>query len=175
MRRALLAVTLGGLLLSGAACGSDTSGDPSDDTPQAGGPSWVATPSTPVTTEPDYSANTETVCGEVQKIFSEDLEDFGTHIGKMIAYREAKDSDAAKKAEQAASKELKDIGAKLKKETDAAQDPDLRDAGAESAAKFVKSSGDDKLFDDITTTDKLDQTIQDRITEWMTPVVGYCA
>ncbi|MEV4704784.1 hypothetical protein [Actinoplanes sp. NPDC049316] len=169
MRRALLAATLGGLLLSGAACSSD-----GDAKPEAG--ATAAAPTTaPTSPPPDYTANTKKVCAKLDKIFDAELEDFGTEIGKMIAYKEAKQADNAEAAEKAAGKQLKDVGAKIKKETAAAQDPELQQAGATSAAKFTKSATDSKLFDKIKTTKDLDKVLETQMTNWLTPVAGYCA
>jgi hypothetical protein len=167
MRRAFLAVALGGVLLASAACSSDA------ETPAAA--PAAATPLAAATPPPDYSANTKLVCGKVEKIFNDDLEGFGTQVGKMIAYKEAKQTANAEKAEKAAGKELKEIGAKVKKATAAAQDPELKTAGASSAAKFTKSATDAKFFDSIKTTKDLDRTIEAKMTEWLTPVAGYCA
>ena len=167
MRRAFLAVALGGVLLASAACSSDA------ETPAAA--PAAATPLAAATPAPDYSANTKLVCGKVEKIFNDDLEGFGTQVGKMIAYKEAKQTADAEKAEKAAGKELKEIGAKVKKATAAAQDPELKTAGASSAAKFTKSATDAKFFDSIKTTKDLDRVIEAKMAEWLTPVAGYCA
>jgi hypothetical protein len=168
MRRAFLAAALGGVLLASAACSSDA------ETPAAA--PAAATPLAAATTPaPDYSANTKLVCGKVEKIFNDDLEGFGTQIGKMIAYKEAKQTVEAEKSEKAAGKELREIGAKVKKATAAAQDPELKTAGAASAAKFTKSATDAKFFDSIKTTKDLDRTIEAKMTDWVTPVAGYCA
>ncbi|MGA5303367.1 hypothetical protein ACPCHT_25810 [Nucisporomicrobium flavum] len=173
MRRALLAATLGGLLLTGTACSSDGDAEPTAGTTTA---ATEAAPTTaPTSAAPDYTANTKKVCTKVVKIYSDGTEDFGTEIGKMIAYKEAKQADNAQAAEKAAGKELRDVGAKLKKETAAAQDPELRQAGATSAAKFTKSGNDSKLFDRIKTTKDLDKVLQTELTNWLTPIAGYCA
>lgn len=171
MRRALLAAALGGLLLSGAACSSGGDADKAADSPTLVVPSTTAATSPP----PDYSADTKKVCGKLDKIFDAELEDFGTEIGKMIAYKEAKQSDNAEKAEKAAGKQLKDVGGQVKKATAAAQDPKLKQAGATSAAKFTKSASDGKLFDKIKSTKDLDKILETEMTNWLTPVAGYCA
>jgi hypothetical protein len=168
MRRAILALALGGVLLTGAACHSDAKNTDST----AAAPSPSAEPSSAA---PDYSDNTALVCGKLQKIFNTDLQAFGTQVGKMIAYKEAKQAPEAAKAQQAAGLQLKTVGAKVKQETAAAEDPELQTAGATSAAKFVKSAGDAKLFARIKTTKDLDRTIEAQMNEWLTPVAGYCA
>lgn len=170
MRRALLTAALGGLLLTGAGCSDG--GDTEDGT----APAQVVASSTPAASPaPDYSANTKKICASLDKIFDTELEDFGTEIGKMIAYKEAKQADNAQKAEKAAAKQLRDVGARVRKETGAAQDPELKAAGAASATKFSKSAADGKFFDRIKSTKDLDRILETEMTNWLTPVAGYCA
>jgi hypothetical protein len=168
MRRAILAATLGSVLLTGAACSSDAK--------NTGSAATTPTPSAAATSAaPNYSDNTKLVCDKLQKIFNTDLEGFGTQVGKMIAYKEAKQAPEAAKAQQAAGLQLKNVGAKVKQETAAAQDPELQAAGATSAAKFTKSAADAAFFARIKTTKDLDRTIEAQMNEWLTPVAGYCA
>jgi hypothetical protein len=171
MRRALLAVSLSGLLLSGAACSSGGDSDPVAEAP-ATVPSTAETTTSP---PPNYTANTKKVCDKLEKIFDAELEDFGTEIGKMIAYKEAKQSDEAEQARKAASKELKEVGAKVRETTAAAEDPDLKEAGAISATKFSKSAADKALFNKVKTTKDLDKTLATKMPDWMDPVAGLCA
>jgi hypothetical protein len=172
MRTALLAGSLACLLLTGTACSSDDNGSETiAEAPVA------ETPSTATTTvpAPDYYANTRKVCTALNKIFDADVAEFGTAVGKMIAYKEAKQTAEAEQARKAASKELKEVGAKVRKETAAAEDPDLKQAGAISATKFSKSSADKALFDKIKTTKDLDRTLATKMPDWMDPVAGLCA
>jgi hypothetical protein len=171
MRRAILAVTVGSVLLTVAACDS---GDP-DTTTTAASSAPVVVPSIVTSSAPDYSADTKVVCGKVQKIFTTDLKDFAIDLGKMIANKEAKQTAEADKEQKAAAGQLKKVGAKVKSTTAAAQDPELRTAGAASAAKFVKTAGDDKFFDKISSTSDLNKIIESQLNEWFTPVAGYCA
>lgn len=168
MRRAFLALALGGALLSAAACDSDagsTAAAPAPTTPSVA----------PTSPAPDYSANTAQVCGKVRTVFTKDLQSFGTQLGRMIAYKEAKQAGDAEKAETAAKKQLKDVGTKVLKETSAAEDPELVTAGKTSAAKFTRSAADTRFFDGIRTTKDLDRTIEAKMTDWLSPVAGYCA
>lgn len=173
MRRALLAVSLSGLLLAGAACGSGGDSEPDN----AAEPLWEQAPTSaaPAVPAPDYHADTKKVCTKVNKIFATEVPQFGTAVGKMIAYKEAKQADEAEDAREAASKELKEVGAKVRKETSVAQDPELKAAGETSATKFTKSAADKKLFDGIKTTKDLDKTLTAKMPEWMDPVAGLCA
>jgi Zn-dependent oligopeptidase len=166
----MLAVTVGGVLLTGVAC--DSRDQTSTSAPSAAASLPAAQPSSAA---PDYSADTKLVCGTVQKIFTHDLKNFAADLGKMIANKEAKQTAGAAAARKAAGDELKRVGATVKKATAAAQDPELRAAGAVSAAKFVKTAGDDRFFDKIKSTSDLNKIIEARLTEWFTPVAGYCA
>lgn len=171
MRRALLAVTLGGVLLTGTACDGDA------ETTAATAPTApTATPSTvPTTPLPDYSANTRKVCGRVEKVFGTGLKTFGTEVGKMIAYKEAKVTVEAKKSQQAAGDRLKAVAASIRKETSTAQDPALKAAGRTSAAKFTKAAADTRFFNSIKTQKDFDRIIEGRLSEWQRPLSGYCA
>jgi hypothetical protein len=171
MRTALTAVALAGLLLTGAACSSDNGSETIAQAPVA------ETPSTATTTvpAPNYYANTRKVCSSLDKIFDADVAQFGTAMGKMIAYKEAKQSDEAEQARKAASQELKDVGAKVRKATATAEDPDLKQAGALSATKFSRSAADKALFDKVKTTKDLDKTLATKMPDWMDPVAGLCA
>ncbi|MFI5932532.1 hypothetical protein [Actinoplanes sp. NPDC051494] len=174
MRRALIAATLGGLLLSGTACSSGDA-DTAADTPRIVVPTSAAATTSPA---PNYAANSKKVCGNVEKIYNDGIEDFGAQIGRMIAYKESKADDSAKDAataEKAAGKELKDTAAGIRKETAAAEDPELKEAGAVSATKFSKSAADSALFDKIKTTKDFDKVLQAKTADWLNPVAGYCA
>jgi hypothetical protein len=173
MRSALLAVSLCGLLLTGAACGS---GDDSGTETLAEAPA-AETPAAAATTvaRPNYYANTRAVCTALDKIFNADVAQFGTAMGRMIAYKEAKQVDEAEQARKVASKELKEVGAKIREETSKAEDPDLKEAGAISATKFSRSAGDKALFDKVKTTKDLNTTLVAKMPDWMDPVAGLCA
>ena len=168
MRRALLALALGGVLLSAAACDSDAGST-------TAAPAATTPPAVPTSPAPDYSANTKLVCGKITTIYSENFTGFATAMGKMIAHKEAKQTAEAEKAEKVAAAHLKSIGASIAKETKAAEDPELKTAGAASAAKLTKSAADTKFFDGIKTTNDLNRTIEARMTDWMSAVNGYCA
>jgi hypothetical protein len=169
MRPAILAVALGGVLLAGTACDSEVK------TAGTAAPPSATPSSEPSIPAPDYSANTKAICGKLEKIFNEDLEGFGTQVGKMIAYKESKQTAQAAKAQKAAAQELENVATKVKQETSAAQDPALRMAGAASAAKFAKSANDPAFLDKIKSTQDLSRTIEGQMTEWLNPVAGYCA
>ncbi len=172
MRTALTTVSLACVLLTGAACSGDDSGSETIAEAPVAQPPSTATTTVPA---PDYYANTRKVCAALDKIFDADVAEFGTAMGKMIAYKEAKQAAEAEDAREAASKELKEVGAKVRKETAAAEDPQLKQAGAVSATKFSRSAADKALFDKVKTTKDLDRTLATKMPDWMDPVAGLCA
>jgi len=167
MRPAILAVLAGGVLLTGAACESE---------PEIHQNGTVAAPTTAATTAPppDYTADTTAVCGRLDKIFTGELDDFGTAIGKMIAYKEAKQTANAVKAEKAAAAELQSAGSQIRKETSGAQNPELKAAGEASARKLEASAKDRAYIKKIKSTTDLDKTLKPQLAEWLSPVAGYC-
>jgi hypothetical protein len=172
MRRALLAVLAGGTLLTGAACDGGAKSTADQAPASSITPSRVPDETLPPL--PDYSADTKQVCTKLQTVYSGELKAFGTAMGKMVSYKEAKQAAQAQTAENAAAGQLKAAGTKIRQETAAAADPDLKAAGATSATKFERSSQDRKYFDRVKTLKDLDSTLQTQMATWLTPVAGYC-
>ncbi|GLY96995.1 hypothetical protein [Actinoplanes sp. NBRC 103695] len=172
MRRALLAAVAGGALVALAACGNDANNasTTADQAPTAPSPTAEST-----FHAPDYTANSKQVCDKVAAIYQDGFAGFSTQLGKMIANKEAKQAGSAEVARKAAGEELKKVGAQIKKEVAAAEDPDLKAAGTASAAKVTGSATDKAFFDSIKTTKDLDARIESKMLDWMNPVTGYCA
>ncbi|MBM2617265.1 hypothetical protein JIG36_17055 [Actinoplanes sp. LDG1-06] len=169
MRRALLAVIAGSLLLTGAACDSDA------DSNEAAAPATTAPSTAPSSAAPDYTANTKQVCTKLQTLYTVELRDFGSAMGKLITYREAKQTAEITKAEAAATTELKQVAAKIRNDTAAAQNPEFKAAGMTSAAKVDASAANKGYVKTVTTMTKLNSTIENQFKEWLSPVAGYCA
>jgi len=170
MRRAILAVIAGGTLLTGAACDSDAKADP-----EAAAPTRTAATAAPSpSAAPDYSTSTKLVCDKLQTLYSVELRAFGTAIGKMVTYKEAKQTADAEKAETSAAGQLKAAATKIRKETAIAQDPDFQAAGKVSASKLESSATDRRYFDRVKSLTDLNKTVQAQFNEWLTPVAGYC-
>ncbi|MGX6603663.1 hypothetical protein ACWKSP_16185 [Micromonosporaceae bacterium Da 78-11] len=170
MRRALMAVIAGGTLLAGAACDSDAT-TTADSAPTL---TPSSTPARTLPPLPDYSADTAIICGRLQSIYQGELRDFGTAMGKMITYKEAKQTAEAEKAENSAAGELKAAAVKIRKVTGVAEDPEFKAAGVISAVKFEKSAKDRKYFDKVKTLKDMNTTVEAQLAQWLTPVAGYC-
>jgi hypothetical protein len=168
MRRAFMAVTLGGVLLAGTACDSDAQ-------PTATGATTAAPTPAPTASTPDYSANTRLICADVQKVFDTDIEPFGTALGKMIAFKEEKLVKEAEKSEKAARQKLRTVATKIIKATAPADDVAVVMAGKASADKFIASAADDKLYDKLKSSKDLNRFIDGKMGDWLTPISGYCA
>jgi hypothetical protein len=169
MRRALLAVLAGSVLLTGAACDSDAKS--TEAAPEAT-PASTAPSSPP---PPDYTANTRTVCGKLQSLYSVELRDFGAAMGKLITYREAKQTAEATKAENAAVTELKQVATKIRNDTAKAENPEFKAAGLTSAAKIDASAANRAYIKKTTTMKSLENSIEGQLKGWLSPVAGYCA
>lgn len=169
MRRAILAVCAGGLLLSSAACSDDPKTNevaaPAATTPSAA-------PSIAVSATPDYTAANKVTCERLDKPLS--FRAFGESLGKMIAYKEAKDTANADKAEKQAATELKEIGTQIRKETENAEDPELKALATASAQRIEASAKDPGFIGAIKSTKDLDGSVKDQIAEWISPLAGYC-
>lgn len=171
MRRTVLAVIAGGaLLLSTAGCGVAMA-DPVAGPPSAAAPSSAPAPAPSA----DYTADTKKICAEVEKMLEgKEMEKFGIALGKLLVYKQGKVADRAKKARTDAGTKLTALATALRDRTKAAQDPDLRAAGAESADNMVDSAADDAFFGKIKTEKDLDTVLQSELTAWFTPVVAAC-
>lgn len=168
MRRALLAAIAGGALLAGAAaCDGNAKSDDANAAARAS-----AAPTT--SPSPDYASDTRLVCGEIQSIYSNEVRSLGSAVGRMITYKEAKQTSDAKKAENSAAGQLEAIAVKIRTSTEAAQNPDLQKAGEASADKLEASAKDRKYFAKIKTLKDFNNTIEAQLNSWLTPVSGFC-
>ena len=170
MRRAILAVIAGGTLLAGAACDSDANAKN-----EAADPTRTAATAAPSSEPaPDYSVSTQLVCGKLQSLYTTELRAFGTAMGRMVTYKEAKQTADAEKAEATAAGQLKAAATKIRKETAAAEDPTFQAAGKVSASKLETSAANRRYMDKVKSLADLDKTVQSQFAEWLTPVAGYC-
>jgi hypothetical protein len=166
MRRAMLAVLAGSLLLPVAACDNAKK--------STAAPAVPVTPTVSVPPPPDYSLDTQLICGQLQSVYTGELRQFGTAMGKLVSLKEAKQTADAEKAETDAAAKLKAAAAKIRKDTVTAKDPGFRAAGETSAAKFEQSATDRKYFDRVKTLKDLNNTLQPQMAQWLTPVSSFC-
>jgi hypothetical protein len=166
MRRALLVVLAGTLLLPVAACDNAKK--------STAAPAVSVAPQVSLPPLPDYTVDTQMVCTQLQSVYTGELRQFGTAMGKLISLKEAKQTADAEKAETDAAGKLKAAGAKIRADTATAKDPTLQAAGETSAAKFEQSATDRKYFDRVKTLKDLNSTLQPQMAQWLTPVSSFC-
>jgi hypothetical protein len=166
MRRALLVVLAGGLLLPVTACDNAKK--------STAAPAVSAAPTASLPPLPDYSVDTQAICARLQSVYTGELREFGAAMGKLVSLKEAAETADAKKAETDAATKLKAAGAKIRQDTRTAKDPSLQAAGETSAAKFEQSATDGKYFDRVKTLKDLNNTLQPQMAQWLTPVSSFC-
>ncbi|BCJ41179.1 hypothetical protein GCM10010168_45230 [Actinoplanes ianthinogenes] len=169
MRRTILAVTAGALLLTGAACGSksDTTATPA-----------ATTAATTVSATPaaDYTADTKKVCTDVTTLLGGDkMKKFGEELGKLIAYKQAKATAKAKQARTDAGTRLKAAATELNAITAKAQDPELKAAGAKIQQNMNASAADDTFFAKFKTEADISKALETEMTVWFTPMDSFCS
>ncbi|HEY0530787.1 MAG TPA: hypothetical protein VGD29_04235 [Actinoplanes sp.] len=166
MRRALLVVLAGGLLLPVAACDNAKK--------SSAAPAVSVAPPVSLPPLPDYTVNTQMVCTRLQAVYTGELREFGTAMGKLVSLKEAKQTADAAKAETQVAGKLKAAGAKIRQDTETAEDPGFRAAGETSAAKFEQSATDRKYVDRVKTLKDLNSTLRPQMAQWLTPVSSFC-
>jgi hypothetical protein len=173
MRRISLAVALTVTVLGAAACGGDgdeTSAGASPSVTSAS-PAASPTPSLTPTASANYAADTKRICTEIEKSLETDMEKFGVEVGKMIGYKQAGNTARANQAKADAQAELRAIASGVRERTAVAQDPELREAGQESAENMEASAADEAFFSRLRTPDDLKQVA----VSWILPLAELCA
>ncbi len=168
MRRVLLAVTVGGLLMTAAACSDEPDPAAAPASPPAEASTVAATPS--AVTYPD----TVPVCTDVAKILTQDMAGVGAELGRMIARREAKATADAKKSQDAAKKQLQGVAAKVRETTAGAQDPGLAAAGEMAADNIAATAGKAAFWSKIKSVEDVDRAIKAEMPVWRAPLTATC-
>jgi hypothetical protein len=172
MRRLLTAAALGAALLITAGCaGKDN--DESAAQPTASATSASPTPS--ASASANYAADTKKICTEIDKSLETEMENFGEELGKMIAYKQAGNTTRANQAKADAQAELKAIASRMRERTAAAQDPELKAAGQESAENIEASAADETFFSRLKTLNDVKSVVQKEVVSWLVPLAKFCA
>jgi hypothetical protein len=162
MRRAVLALSLGGFLLTVSACGTAT-GPSASGTPNTAGAAAAADPAL---------ADTRTVCEAVGQVLNKDIGPFADALGKMVAGR---DAAAASASRQQAQQSLKTFSASIRGATQTSTDARLRADGKQAADILQAKSADAAFFKTIQTTKDMDTLLGPTLKEWLSPVTHHCS
>ena len=177
MRRALLAVTLSGILLTGSACSKTpnlaTGGKTPTSAPTAAAPA-SAPAAAPGTDSSETKADTKRICDEFDKVIEPAMNGFGQKLGVLLVQRGAKNDAEAKKAQGEAKNELVKFADQITEKTAAAKDPALKAAGEESAANIKKSAGSDEFYNNIKDVSSLEKDVQNDFMTWFLPLASLC-
>ncbi len=168
MRRVLLAVTVGGLLMTAAAC--------SDEPEPAAAPAPAPAAPSSAAAEPSAVAYPDTVpvCTDVADILTKDMAGVGAELGRMIARREAKAAADATKSQAAAKKQLQGVAEKVRDATAGAQDPGLVAAGEMAADNIAATAGEAAFWSKIKTVEDVDRAIKAEMPVWRAPLTATC-
>lgn len=169
MRRVILAATIAGVVLTTAGCGGDGNETSAGPSATSASPSPSASP-TP-TASANYAADTKRICTEIERAIEAEMENFGEQVGKMVAYRQAGNTVRANEAKADAQAQLRAIAGRMRERTAVAQDPELKEAGQESAENMEASAADETFFTRVRTPEQLKK----EAVSWVVPLVEFCA
>ena len=185
MRRSFLATSVGALLLTLSACDGDSPSAAPSRTPGAsttpsaagGGPVGTTAPGvTPTAAAARYTANTKKVCGQVDALLKgKEMQRFAKNLGSLILLKQAKKPVKATRAREAAKKELRSLATAVRRDTGAAQDPELKKAGALTATGIDKSAQNDAFFAKLKTLKDVDNVLEAEMTPWLLPLATHCS
>jgi len=181
MRRTATFLTVGALLLGASACSSSdaaVSTTASSDTSASSAPAPGVTASNAAddTATSTQTASTKSVCTKVEKLLEgKQMKKFGTRLGQMIVYKQAKNTAKAKAARVTAGKDLLAFAKEMRTVTATAKDAEVRAAGEEGAVEIEKTAANDAFYAKIKTVKDVDKSMESEITPWLTPLSPYCA
>jgi hypothetical protein len=176
MTRTVQTCAAGVLVLLLCACTGDSPPDAATTSTPTTAASATTVARTTKAAAANFRADTRRVCTRVDRVFEgPELDRFAKRLGQLIRFKQAKDARKALAAREGAKGELRSLAVALRRTTASAKDPDLRAAGAESAANIEASATDNAFFSTLKTIKDVNRNLEAEFTPWMTPVATYCA
>lgn len=163
MRRAIQALTIGGVLFAVVACGTAKG-------PAASGPAGVGqsvSAAQPALTEK------KALCEALGKVYGENMGTFAAALSKMIAGRKAPGGEKA--SLEQAQRTLGDFATAIRGATQTSADPQVRADGEQTAGRLQAKAADDTFFSEIQTTKDVDTVLGSTLKEWLAPVTRHCS
>jgi hypothetical protein len=164
MRRAVLALVVGGVFVTASACGT-ANGPATNGTPNPGGTAAAAAADPALT-------DTRTVCEAVGQVLNKDIGPFADALGKMIAGRRTAAADTSLAQ---AKQSLKTFATSIRGATQTSTDAQVRADGVQAADTLKAKSADDAFFRKIETAEDLDAVLGTSLKEWLAPVTHHCS
>jgi hypothetical protein len=167
MRRAILALTVGGVLLT-AACGTERS--PAASSPAVTGKSVAA--GQPAAAQPAL-AQSKALCEALGQVYSENMGPFAETLSKMIADRHA--PGGGKAASEPAQQTLSAFAKAIRGATQGSADPKVRADGKQTADRLQATSTDEKFFAKVQSAKDVNTVLGPTLKEWLAPVTHHCS
>ena len=175
MQRWITAATVGALLLTVPACSGGSDPRTGAESPSASAPALASASPVPSAEPSKDSASTKKFCSGVDKtLYGKEMSRFADEVGKMIAYKNAKQTAKAKQARIAAGKQLNAVAKAMRTQTSTAKEAELRAAGEEAADNIDKSAEDPAFYAKIKNDKSMDEVLQSEMTPWIVPLAKFC-
>ena len=160
MRRAVLGLVVGGLLLGSAAgCGATNNPAPGAGTPGAGTASLTP-----------EQARTKASCEQIGTVYTRNMGAFAESLSKMVST--GADTTAARKDAQ---QKLSAFGAAIRQTTQSSGDAQLRADGQQAADHLQATSADEAFFTKIRTNQDVTTVLGPTLKSWLAPVTQHCS
>jgi hypothetical protein len=160
MRRAVLVLAVGAVLLAPAACGTAKS-------PSAGGPTAAGAPI--ATAAPE----TKALCEALGQVYGKDLGPFAAALSKMVADR--KTPATAKASQDQAQQKLGALATAIRGAGQSSTDAQLKADAKRTAEQLQAKSADEKFFSAIKTSADVDTTLGPTMKQWLSPAAQHCS
>ena len=166
MRRAVLALLVGGALLTATACGTAKNATPNT-APNPGQATAVSAGAAP-----PVETTTKQWCESLGQVYNSNMGPFAESLTKMVDGRK---TGAAKATQDAAQKSLTSFAAAIRAATEGAVDPSLVQVGRQISDILKDKAKDEALFDKIKTTDDVNKLLGPTLKEWLAPLTSRCS
>jgi hypothetical protein len=163
MRRTVLVLTVGGVLLTAGACGTARHAG------TTAAPAPVVAQSAVAAGQPAAQTETKAFCEGLGDVYNKNMGPFAEALTKMVAAGGAKASQA-----QAAQK-LSAFATAVRGAAATSQDPQLRADGKQAADQLQAKSADSALFAKVKTTADVNTILGPTLKEWLAPVAHHCS
>ncbi|HEY0000531.1 MAG TPA: hypothetical protein VGB74_08760 [Actinoplanes sp.] len=157
MRRVVLSLAIGGVLLSAAACGTSRDDDKSA-TPNVAPASGAAA-------QPGQVA-TKSACEALGAVYSKNMAPFAKSLTDVAS---------GKGSPKSAQQSLKAFATAVRGATETSTDAQLRADGKQAADRLQAKAGDATFFSKIKTSKDVDTVLVTNLKEWLSPVSHHCS
>jgi hypothetical protein len=166
MRRAVLALIVGGALLTATACGSANNATPNA-APNPGQPVAAS-----AVAAPPVEATTKQQCEALGQVYSKNMGEFAESLTKMVDGRK---TSAAKATQEAAQKSLSSFATAVRASTETATDAAFVQIGRQTSEQLQAKSKDKAFFDKIQTTGDVNTLLGPTLKQWLSPLTSRCS